>query len=93
MARSHWTFAGFVPPRTTACIMGSRSIDEVPGQAAPPRDGGGTDLPSVIARIGRKLAWRSPDAGPGTQPSNADAGHAGGELGAEVRSCETPSLT
>lgn len=66
MDRSHWTFAGSVSPRTTARIMGSPSIDEVHGQAAPPQDRSGTDLPSVIARIGRKLAHLEDDHGMAT---------------------------
>jgi hypothetical protein len=63
MNRSHWTLAESVSPRTTARIMGSPSIDEVLGRAAPPRDRSGTDLPSVIARIGRKLAHIEDDHG------------------------------
>ena len=63
----------FVQPRTTARIMGTPSMDdEVDRETPPPRDCGGTDLPSVIARIGRKLAWRSaaavPAAPPGRRP-------------------------
>jgi len=55
-------------------IMGSRSIDEVPVETTPRRDRDGTDLPSVIARIGRKLAWRSPDGAPGAQPGKRAQG-------------------
>jgi hypothetical protein len=55
-------------------IMGSRSIDEVPNETIPQGDRDGTDLPSVIAKIGRKLAWRSPDAGPRAQPSKRTPG-------------------
>jgi hypothetical protein len=66
MNRSHWTLAESVSPRTTARIMGSPSIDEVLGRAAPPRNRGGTDLPSVIARIGRKLAHIDDDHGMAT---------------------------
>jgi hypothetical protein len=62
--RSHWSLVGSVQQRTTACIMGSSSIDEVPVETNARRDRDGTDLPSVIARIGRKLAWRSFDTGP-----------------------------
>jgi hypothetical protein len=65
MNRSHWTFAGSASPRTAVRIMGSPSIDEVPGPAAPLRDRGGTDLPSVIARLGRKLAHIDDDHGGG----------------------------
>jgi hypothetical protein len=74
MDRSHWIFAGFVLQRTTARIMGSTSIGEVPDETLLPQDRGGTDLPSVIARIGRKLAWRSPDTGPRVQPSKRPPG-------------------
>jgi hypothetical protein len=49
--------------------MGRRSIDEVSVESIPLGDRDGTDLPSVIARIGRKLAWRAPDGGPGLLPS------------------------
>jgi hypothetical protein len=55
-------------------IMGSRSIDEVPVETTPRGDRDGTDLPSVIARIGRKLAWRSPDGASGAQPSKRTQG-------------------
>ena len=74
MNRSHWTSAGFILQRTTARIMGSPSIDEVPDETVPPRDRAGTDLPSVIARIGRKLAWRSSDTGPAAPPSKRSQG-------------------
>jgi hypothetical protein len=73
MDRSHWTFAGFVLQRTTARIMGSPSIDDKPAEA-PRRDRGGTDLPSVIARIGRKLAWRSSDVDPAAPPGKRTQG-------------------
>jgi len=58
-------------------IMGSRSIDEVPVETTPRRDRDGTDLPSVIARIGRRLAWRSPDAGASDAAEQPDAAHVG----------------
>lgn len=54
--------------------MGSSSIDEVPVDTNARRDRDGTDLPSVIAKIGRKLAWRSSDAGPGAQPGKRTEG-------------------
>jgi hypothetical protein len=66
MKRSHWTPAGSVSPRTTAHIMGSPTIDEVLDRSVLPRDRGGTDLPSVIARIGRKLAHLEDDHRMGT---------------------------
>jgi hypothetical protein len=55
-------------------IMGSRSIDEVPGETTPRGERDGTDLPSVIARIGRKLAWRSPEERPGAPSSKRTHG-------------------
>lgn len=55
-------------------IMGSRSIDEVPVETTPRGDRDGTDLPSVIARIGRKLAWRLPEERPGAQSSKRTQG-------------------
>lgn len=58
----------------TARIMGNSSIDEVGGETAPPGDRSGTDVPSVIAKIGRKLAWRSADAVPAAQPSKRTQG-------------------
>jgi hypothetical protein len=64
----------FVQQRTTARIMGHPSIDEVSGEMPTPRERGGTDLPSVIARIGRKLAWRSAEAGPAVPPSKRTQG-------------------
>jgi hypothetical protein len=64
----------FVQPRTTARIMGNPSMDEVGGEAPPPRDCGGTDLPSVIARIGRKLAWRSAETASAVPPSKRTPG-------------------
>ena len=63
----------FVQQRTTARIMGIPSTDEM-GEAPPPRDCGGTDLPSVIARIGRKLAWRSAEAAPAVPPGKRTPG-------------------
>lgn len=54
--------------------MGNRSLNEMGGETAPPRECAGTDLPSVIARIGRKLAWRSANAVPAAQPSKRTQG-------------------
>jgi hypothetical protein len=49
---------------------------------ARPREHDGTDLPSVIARLGQRLAWRSQDAtlaaAPGHPATPRDAPQVGG---------------
>jgi hypothetical protein len=50
--------------------MRNSPIDDGSAEPAEARGHDGTDLPSVIARLGRRLAWRSPDAAPAGAPSH-----------------------